>query len=380
MTLPPLHGHHAAREAVARAWFRDRLPQVLLLHGPRGVGKQRFAHWTGQLLVCLAPAESGPCGVCRECSLAERVEHPDIHWYVPLPRPKKRGTPEREAEALEELRVGWIQEARERPFRSTWSEEVTGLHLGTIRNLNRRARNPPSTGPRQLFVIADAEQLVAQESAQEAANALLKTLEEPAPGTHFILTSSEPGRLLPTIRSRASALHLPALPRREVSEFLLTFLDADPEAVDRAARLSGGSVGRALGFLPDGEDDGPLERIRKEAFHLVRSALSPSAGDRFALALGYAPSGARGLSELLGFMEEWLRDLSAASVGAGDQILNQDARKWLMKTAGGNLHPTGPARALNRVEEGRSHASGNVNPQLLLAGLLMDLHWILRSA
>jgi len=379
MTLPPLHGHHTAREAVARAWSRGRLPQVLLLHGPPGVGKQRFAHWIGQLLVCLTPSEAGPCGKCRECRLTERVEHPDIHWYVPLPRPKKRGTPEREAEALEELRAGWIQEAREQPFRSTWSEEVTGLHLGTIRNLNRRARTPPGTGPRQLFLIADAEQLVAQESAQEAANALLKTLEEPAPGTHFILTSSEPGRLLPTIRSRASALHLPALPSREVATFLITFLEADPEVAERAARLSGGSVGRALGFLPDGAEDGPLERIRKEAFHLVRSALSPRSGDRFAQALAYPPSGARGLLELLGFMEGWLRDLAAATVGAGDRILNQDALKWLTKTAQGSIHPTGPARALNRVEEARLQASGNVNPQLLLAGLLMDLHQILRE-
>lgn len=379
MTLPPLEGHQSARDAVARAWFRNRLPQVLLFHGPPGVGKQRFGHWVGQLLVCLHPTPSGPCGDCRECGLTLRVEHPEIHWYVPLPRPKARGTPEREAEALEDLRVAWIQEARDQPLRSTWSEEVTGLHLGTIRNLNRRARTPPGTGPRQLFIIANAEQLVAQESAQEAANALLKTLEEPSAGTHFILTSSEPGRLLATIRSRASALHLPALPRREVAEFLVRNLDTGPAEAERAARLSGGSVGRAMGFLPEGQEDGPLERIRKEAFHLVRSALSHRGGDRFAQALGYPPSGARGLLELLGFMEGWLRDLSAAAVGAGDRVLNQDARNWLVKAVEGGIHPTGPARALNRVEEARLQASGNVNPQLLLAGLLMDLHEILRG-
>ncbi len=378
MTLPPLEGHRSALEAVARAWHRGRLPPVLLLHGPPGVGKQRFAHWIGQLLVCRSPTLEGPCGSCRECGLALRLEHPDLHWYMPLPRPKKRGTPEREGDALEELRAERIQEARERPLRSTWSEEVTGLHLGTIRNLNRRARSSAGTGPRQLFLIADAEELVAQESAQEAANALLKTLEEPLPGTHFILTSSEPGRLLPTIRSRASALHLPALPLGSVTEFLIREGDADPEGAERAARLSGGSVGRALGFLPEGGEDGPLERIRKEAFHLVRSALSPGNGDRYARALGYPPAGGRGLLEVLGFVEGWLRDLSAAAVGAEEEILNQDARSWLRKTSEG-IHPVGPARALTRVEEARRQAAGNVNPQLLLAGLLLDLNRSLRG-
>jgi len=376
--LLPMEGHSAAQRAIARGMHAGRLPPVLLLHGPRGTGKQRFALWIGQLLVCTERGAEGPCGKCRECGLALRLEHPDLHWYIPLSRPKRAGTVERDIEAFEELRAEWIEEARKRPLRPSGSEEVTALHLGIIRGLNRRARSLPSTGAHQLFLLADAEQLAQQESAQEAANALLKTLEEPAPGTHFILTSSEPGRLLPTLRSRASSLYLPALPAAQVSNFLVEHQGVDPEAADRAARLGGGAIGRALGFLPVGGEDGPLERVRKEAFHLLRDALSPRASDRYARALSHPPSGARGLLELLGALEGWIRDLGAAAVGAEAHLLNPDARNWLVKSAATHrIAPHGLARALGRVEGARVQALGNVNPQLLLMGLLLDLKRVL---
>jgi DNA polymerase III subunit delta' len=373
-----LEGHSDAQRAIARGLQAGRLPQVLLLHGPRGTGKQRFAHWIGQLLVCSDRGPEGPCGVCRDCGLALRLEHPDLHAYVPLPRPKRAGSVERDVEAFEELRAEWIEEARKHPLRPSGSEEVTALHLGIIRGLNRRARSLPSTGPYQLFLLADAEQLAQQESAQEAANALLKTLEEPSPGTHFVLTSSEPGRLLPTLRSRASSLYLPALPVAQVADFLVEHQEVEPEAAERAARLGGGAIGRALGFLPAGGEDGPLERVRKEAFHLLRDALSPRAVDRYARALAYPPSGARGLLELLGALEGWIRDLGAAAAGAEAQLLNPDARNWLVKAAEANrISPIGLASALERVEQARTQALGNVNPQLLLMGLLFDLQRVL---
>jgi DNA polymerase-3 subunit delta' len=255
------------------------------------------------------------------------------------------------------------------------SSEVQGLHFGTVRNLLREASKRPALASRRLFLIADAEDLVAQESSPEAANALLKVLEEPPSDTWFILTASEPGRLLPTIRSRAAALSIPPLPRERVVEFLRRMERGTEEEIERAASLSEGSIGRALGFLPEGEGPGPLEEVRKQAFFLLRAALDSGSGARFSQALSFSSSGARGLHELLISLEGWVRDLAALGISEEATLLNRDGRDWLLRMVRARgISPARPARALAAIEDARTRAAGNVNPQLLLLRLLTELH------
>ena len=87
LSLHPLIGHERVRQTLASAHARDTLPSALLIHGERGVGKQHLALWLARLLVCQDPS-SGPCERCGPCKMASSLEHPDIHWYFPLPRPK----------------------------------------------------------------------------------------------------------------------------------------------------------------------------------------------------------------------------------------------------------------------------------------------------
>jgi DNA polymerase-3 subunit delta' len=227
---------------------------------------------------------------------------------------------------------------------------------------------------RQVFIIAEAELLVPQESSPEAANALLKLLEEPPPDTCFVLTSSEPGRLLDTIRSRSLPIHLSGLPRDEIASFLTDVGVADPQTARKASALAQGSIGRALGFLPEGANPGRLEELRQEALQLCRVALGGHRSDSFEAALGYSPTGARGLQDLLTFVEELLRDLAAAALGKADHLLNPDLKDLLEQAArDAEIHPLGVARAVDAVESARLLAAGNVNPQLIVSGMLRDL-------
>lgn len=375
MTLHAVEGHDVARRAIARSFQREELPRVLLFHGPRGVGKQRLALWTGQLLLCDAPTDTGPCGECRDCRLCSRLEHPDLLWYFPLKRPPSRGSRERDQEALEEARLEILEQKRESPLRPSYSDDPVGLHIGTVRNLRKEAARAPGMARRRVFVVADAEELVAQDSSPEAANALLKSLEEPPANSWFILTSSEPGRVLPTIHSRATSLYVGPLKSERVKDFLLSHCDVSPEAAAKAASLSEGSIGRALGLLPVEGDPGPLEKIRQDAFHLLSAAVAGASSDRFTQALAYPPAGARGLQELLSFLETWLRDLAAMATDVKAPPLNEGARTWLLRTVESKgVDPLRAVRSLRHVEEARRSAAANVNPQLLVNRLLTDLH------
>lgn len=377
--LHPLVGHEDVRRSLASAHAAAGLPSSLLLHGLRGVGKQRLALWTAQLQLCEAPGPEGPCDSCRSCRMAAGLEHPDLHWYFPLPRPKGVSG-DRLADALEMARIDTVNEYKENPIRPSQGDELRGLYLGLIQGLRRKATVRPSMAQVQVFVIADAEYLVPQEASPEAANALLKLLEEPPGGTRFILTSSEPGRLLPTIRSRAVPLHLSPLPRATVAAFLEEHRGVDAKTALWAAALGQGSVGRALGFLPDGDEAGPLEAQRRVALGLVEASLADDRGAGFAEALNQSPAGARTLVELFAFVEEWLRDLAAVAAGAEDQVLSQDVLPHLRKlvTTRG-VHPSAAALALPALEEARELARGNVNPQLIVSGLVRRLRRSLKS-
>ncbi len=360
---------------MARALAADSLPASMLVYGPPGVGKQRIALWIGQLLLCTAPGPEGPCGECKSCRLAVSLEHPDLHWYFPLPRPKGSKTPEKLAAELEEARIDTLAERRQEPFQaSVPATEPVGLYLAIARSLRSRAQKKPSMGPRQVFVIARAESLVPQEASQEAGNALLKLLEEPPESTTLILTTSAPGQVLTTIRSRTVPLHVPPLSRENVQRLLSDVVGTPKDQAERAAALARGSIGRALGFLPEGDEPGPLEEVRQKAFALLRAALSPSAAEGLGAAIGFPPARARGLLGLFAFLQEALRDLAAVADGAHQAVVNTDTVEFLKKAVRDyDIQPLAAARAVDLVEEASQMAAGNVNPQLIVAGLMMDL-------
>lgn len=375
--LSALHevvGHEGARASLARAHGAQGLPAALLLHGLRGIGKQRLALWVGQLLLCDSPGDGGPCGACRACRMALALEHPDLHWYFPLPRPKGVAG-DRLADALESARNEALAELRQEPVRASQADELRGLYLGLIQGLRRKAHMRPSAGAVQVFVIADAEYLVPQEASPEAANALLKLLEEPPAGARFILTSSEPGRLLPTIRSRSVPLHLAPLPLERVAAFLESHAGVDGRTAAWAAQLGQGSIGRALGFVPQGErEPGPLEALRRDALALVEAALADGRGPSFALALSQSSARARSLVELFAFVEDWIRDLAAVTSSAEEKVISQDVLPHLRQLATSRrLDPSALAAALPALEEARELARANVNPQLVVYGVLRRL-------
>ena len=113
MSLHPLWGHEDLQRSFGNARARDTLPASILLHGPTGTGKQRLALWIGQLLLCENGSSGTPCDACQSCRMVANLEHPDLHWFFPIPRPKgATGSPEKIADALEQARFEALAELR----------------------------------------------------------------------------------------------------------------------------------------------------------------------------------------------------------------------------------------------------------------------------
>lgn len=378
--LPEISARDEVRATLARAATSGELPGSLLIHGSQGVGRQRLGLWLAQTILCDGPDPvRGGCDRCPPCRLVHRLEHPDLHWFFPLPRPKGVSGPERLSDALEEARAAELEARRAEPWRSTATGEMVGIYLAQVQTIRQLAQPRPALGRAKVFIIADAEHLVPQESSQEAANALLKVLEEPPSNTFFILTANGPNSLLPTIHSRLLPIRLQPLAQDEIVEILIEQRGVDPGTAETAARLAQGSIGRALGFLPLAGGPGPLEVEREAAKKLLGAIAASSAVHRLAAAHATPPTGARGaFTERLDALSAWIRDLAALANGAEGEIANLDAIDDLRK-----VHDRLPAsaaathRAILAIEEAQTLAQGNVNPQLTMAWLLERIHQIL---
>jgi DNA polymerase III subunit delta' len=344
MSLAPVVGHGALRARLSSAIQRQSMPASLLLHGRRGVGKQRLALWLAQTMLCTGtPA---PCGTCQACRFALDLTHPDIYWFFPVPRADiSDASPE---EALAFMRGAMRDRAA---ADGLWpaSSGSEGLYVEMIRALVRAAASTPALARRKIMILGDADRMISQAGADQAANALLKLLEEPLPDTTLILTSSEPGALLPTIRSRVVSVRVAPLSPSELEEWTRSPAVApkvgrlDPMRLERA----GGAPGALLG---DAAED---SAAAKAAGWL--KAVTGDAADQFVAVLSEKPAGARGAY--------------ADALDALDGLLHQRLRHAV---ATGN-HALPIAKAQDAVEAARERTTHNVNPALITAELLREL-------
>jgi DNA polymerase-3 subunit delta' len=363
MPLPPLTGHQKIRLRLARAVQAGTLPQVLLISGPAGVGKQRFALWLAQLVVCEKPGEE-PCGTCRHCRLVAGLSHPDVHWFVPIPRPKV-SDPDKQVEEAALTIADVLEERRHQPLYRP-SDGMATHGMASVRVLLRRAALTSVEGGRRVFIVGNADRLIPQESSPDAANALLKLLEEPPANSLFVLTTVEPRLLLPTIRSRAVPLRLGRLTDAEVGGFLQSHLRpalSDKELSQRV-RLADGSIGRALA----GGND--ADKAQQAAQQWLEAVLA-GAGPTMERAMKQPPYAARG--EFTAMLDAVAETLGEAARGTLGQQVRRPVPQALLRYRS----PDPLLKAMEHVADAREAAWGNVNPQILLAVLGEELAEVL---
>ena len=354
MPLVPLYGHERLRERFTDAYARGSLPASMLLHGPRGVGKQRLAIWLGQLLLCEGDG-ARPCGRCRQCRVTAELTHPDLRWIFPRPR-LKDGDP-----SVDDVREDYAEAIAERVANGGLYSPPSGsdgIYVATVRAIVRTAALSPALAKRKVFVIGDAERMVPQKDTDAAANAFLKLLEEPPADTTLVLTSSEPGALLPTIRSRVVAVRVVPLTDSAVGEFL-----ADPivkkqlkTPASELIALAGGAPGRILASAS-------LTDATQQAQRLLEAATSADRAVGYRVAFGQGAARARGsFTDTLDALEVLLHQRVRSAVASGNERLS-----------------SGAAKALEVVERVKEQASGNVNPQLLTAALIREMSTLMGS-
>jgi DNA polymerase-3 subunit delta' len=355
----PLFGHASLKKQLADAVGRAALPASLLFHGPRGVGKQRLAIWLGQLLLCENPG-SEPCGSCTQCKFSAKLTHPDLHWFFPRPRLKDSDP------SLDEVAADQAEAVAERVeagglYSAPPGEEA--IYVATVRAIVQSAVMSPAIAKRKVYIIGDAERMVSQTGSDQAANAFLKLLEEPPADTVIILTSSEAGALLPTIKSRVVSLRVSPLTSSEVREFL-AHSNVSPAlrkehgglSESQLLSLASGAPGRLFG-------QGAWEAAAANARALLDAASSGDDAKMFRAAFVQGTSKARGkFSDTLDVLTVLLHDRARDEATVSP--------RWAR----------GAAIAIEAVERAKELAENNANPELVTASLLREIAPLLATS
>ena len=324
-TINSILGQKKAKEMLRRAVKGERLSHAYLFRGPEGVGKKTLARAFGNYINCRdQTTDQDACGSCTSCRKLKSGNHPDQITIEP---------------------------------------EGVSIKISQIRELKRALTFPPFEADCRTVIITDIHSM-----RREAANSLLKTLEEPPPGNLLILTGDEAGDILPTITSRCQIVPFSGLPHDQVAA-KLTEEGSEPYNAATLAAVADGSLGRArmlaerellelrrsiINRLLDLEPDGT--QTAEEVFKLAEQAAAES--DL--------------LPELIELLKFWFRDLVMISNQLSDQINNRDLQDLNAK-ASARWSPVILLNHLDLFDKARRELARNCNRTLVCESLFFGL-------
>jgi DNA polymerase-3 subunit delta' len=335
-----LIGHEWAVDFLRRSRAGQRAAHAYLISGPAGIGKALLALRIAQVHNC-DQGGPDPCLTCRSCKRIERGNHPDVR--IAGMASQAALVKAEEAARQKDLKIDTIR---------TWQGD---LHLR------------PFEGQRRVFVLHDAEKL-----NEAAANAMLKTLEEPPPYVTLVLVANTSGDLLPTIVSRCQPLKLRPIPRQQIATALRERHNLATEDADLLAAWSGGRYGWCVQMINDPER---LEAQRTLLDDLIQLG-NAGRTQGFRWAEEQAKLWRNGEQEqVFGTLELWQsywRDLLLSASGCENQMIHIDRRATIQQTAQ-RLPLVQIHQFAVRISSTAQQLRENVNPQLALENLLLHV-------
>ena len=310
------------------------IAHAYLLVGPPHVGKMTLALDLARLVNC--QGDEPPCGECDTCQKISSGNHADVQV----------------------IGLNSIGSSNDKPRNE--------ISIDQIRELQHSSSLPPFEGRYKVFIIDGAELM-----STEAANCLLKTLEEPSAGVIFILLTANESALLATVVSRCQRLELRPLSASQVGVALSESWNVEPHKAELLARLSHGCLGWAISAVGD---NGLLEQ-RSQRLDRLLDITNADYEERFDYASQLVALFSQDRSlvqETLDLWLDWWRDLLLVKLGCGDGITNIDRKDGLVELAQG--YSLAEIRAfIGSIQAAAGQIGQNANPRLVLEVLMLSI-------
>ncbi len=269
MKFSEIPAHSSVKSRLKQMVDTGRLPHALLISGPEGTGKLALARALAQYLQCTDRNGGDSCGHCPSCLQHRSLNHADMHYVFPVVKKKSEGLL-----ISNDYLPQWREFLSGRTFAS-WQDWLNTLDAGNSRpaiyvdeaeNILRVANMSTLSSPIKVVLIWLPEKL-----GPDAANKLLKIIEEPWEDTRFILVSNNASAILPTIFSRTQRINLPRLTAREIESLLVEGYSINPQEAQTLAHVADGNACTALDAL---DSQGETEEFASLFREVMRKAYS----------------------------------------------------------------------------------------------------------
>ncbi len=358
MLFSKIKDQHQPVAILKNAINSDKISQSYLLYGPAGCGKFLLAHTFAMAINCEVTHKLRPCGVCKSCLKISQFTHPDLLFIFPSSKLEYSKSGEiKNAVGFKDY-TGYIKnkvDKKVKPFEFSTNAEI---RIESIRYLHNWIYHTPSLSPFKIILIENVDKM-----RTNAANAFLKTLEEPPSNAIIIMTTSKADSLLPTILSRCQKISLNPVSSKSIEDELINRFYLDNALAKFISRFSNGNMKKALLLATEGEIV-----MRKELLLFLDFVATNQQFEVINFILKYKSATTRSkVNEFFSYLILWLRDIAIFHY-LPDEIINIDEPDLMDKfISSRDIATDDMTKLINDIYFLKQKLTQFVNPQLILS-------------
>lgn len=366
-------GQDRVKQILINAILNERVSHAYLFYGPEGVGKDATAIEFAKALNC-ERKKAEACDECKTCKRISDFSHPNIKLIFKLPLGKNETKDDSPLEKLDESEIKIIQEQvklkSKNPYHRITIPKSNNIKINSIREIKMEISYSTFVPGWRVIIVSEADAMT-----EQAANAFLKTLEEPTPKTVIILTTANKDKLLPTIISRCQLVRFSYLSDQEIAKALVERYELSEARARLIARLANGSFGKALELLDVAIKDKRIKPIDFLAT-IASGKIVKLLVEIEKIVTDYSRDE---LENFLHIILTWFRDALMFKLGMEDKIINIDMIERIKKFVA-NYGEFEYQKAILLVERAIKQVEKNVQLNLILINLAIEISELMFSA
>ena len=366
-------GQDSTKTQLLDLFKSERVPHALLLNGEEGCGHLQLALSFSSLLLCKSPTPLDACKNCSSCKMYEKYQHPDLHFSYPIHLSKTE-----HSETSDDRRSSFLEALEKYKClgKKTWYSKMGNENKQGVIGVKESQAILAKISLKSFFGSAKILLMWMPELMNiQAANKLLKLIEEPPENTYFIFVSNNQSKILPTISSRLQTINVPRLKDENISDFLEKKFQIEPSTANNIAKISKGNLNKAINTHLDA---GISEMNRSLFVNWMRLCYSRNIADTIDWVNEFSKIGREQIKDFIIYSLEMYRQCIMGNYNMEIEGVSESEKNFLEKFKPFVNHQN--ISEINSImNDAYYHMERNANPKILMLDVSIKLYKLLRT-
>ena len=373
MYFSDFSGQDSTKTQLLDLFKSERVPHALLLNGEEGCGHMQLALSFSSLLLCKSPTPLDACKNCSSCKMYEKYQHPDLHFSYPIHLSKTE-----HSETSDDQRSSFLEALEKYKClgKKTWYSKMGNENKQGVIGVKESQAILAKISLKSFFGSAKILLMWMPELMNiQAANKLLKLIEEPPENTYFIFVSNNQSKILPTISSRLQTINVPRLKDENISDFLVNKFQIESSTATNIAKISKGNLNKAINTHLDA---GISEMNRSLFVNWMRLCYSRNIADTIDWVNEFSKIGREQIKDFIIYSLEMYRQCIMGNYNMEIEGVSESEKNFLEKFKPFVNHQN--ISEINSImNDAYYHMERNANPKILMLDVSIKLYKLLRT-